>query len=110
VRPGAFKVETGMATPAIEREARAQLYYPLVTKCRDKAGKILPPDAVFLEFEIDVDGYIVPTSIATKAFQSEFQQAADCMRHMLAGLQFRGPPGARKVKPTTVKMTVPSVD
>lgn len=109
VQLGTVAVQTDMASPAIERESRAQLYFPLVTKCRDKAGKILPPDAILLEFTIDVDGYIVPQNIAATATDPAHKAAAECMRRELSGLPFRGPPGARG-QTAQVKMTVPSVD
>ena len=102
-------VQADMASPALEREARAQLYYPLVTRCRDKDGNILPPDAVLLDFSIDADGYIVPHNIVATATDPAYRAAADCMRRELSGLVFRGPPGARG-NGTQVKMTVPSVD
>jgi len=109
VQLGVVAVQTDMASPAIEREARAQLYFPLVTRCRDKSGKILPPDAILLDFTIDIDGYIVPQNIAATATDPAHKAAADCMRRELSGLPFRGPPGARG-QSAQVKMTVPSVD
>lgn len=109
VQLGAVAVQAEMASPALEREARAQLYFPLVTRCRGKDGKILPPDAVLLEFTIDVDGYIVPQNISATAVAAEHRDAAKCMRRELSGLPFRGPAGARG-QTAHVKMTVPSVD
>lgn len=109
VQLGDVDVQADMASPAIEREARAQLYFPLVTRCRDRAGKILPPDAVLLEFSIDADGYIVQQNISATAVDPVHRSAAECMRRELSGLVFRGPPGARG-NGTQVKMTVPSVD
>lgn len=105
-------VQADMASSAIEREARAQLYFPLVSRCRDEDGKILPPDAVLLDFSVDADGYIVPhniTATAIDAGNAAHRAAAECMRRELSGLVFRGPPGARG-NGTQVKMTVPSVD
>lgn len=109
IQLGAVAVQTEMASPALEREARAQLYFPLVTRCRGKDGQILPPDAVTLEFTIDVDGYIVPQNISATAEKEEHAAAAKCMRRELSGLPFRGPAGARG-QVAHVKMTVPSVD
>src|SRR5262249_35756648 len=63
VEVGEMQLEATMSSPAIERASRQQLYYRLVTRCKDKAGKILPPDAVKLDFLIDPDGYIAPGSI-----------------------------------------------
>lgn len=109
VQLGAVAVQTEMASTALEREARAQLYFPLVTRCRAKDGQILPPDAVLLEFTIGSDGYIVPQNISATAVRREHEEAARCMRRELSGLPFRGPPGARG-QAAHVKMTVPSVD
>jgi len=109
VQFGVMAVQADMASPAIEREARAQLYFPLVTKCKDAAGKILPPDAVKLELTIGDDGYIVQQNISATAVDPSHHAAAECMRRELSGLPFRGPAGARG-RGTLVKMTVPSVD
>jgi len=109
VQLGAVAVQSEMASPAIEREARAQLYFPLVTRCRDAQGKILPPDAILLEFTINDDGYIVPQNVSATAQSPVHRAAADCMRRELLGLPFRGPAGARGQQ-AQVKMTVPSVD
>ncbi|MBK8257562.1 MAG: hypothetical protein IPK82_33450 [Polyangiaceae bacterium] len=106
---GAVAVQTDMASAALEREARAQIYFPLVTRCRDKNGKVLPPDAVLLEFTIDVDGYITPQNIVATAVKPEHRDAAACMRRELSGISFRGPAGARG-HTAQVKMTVPSID
>ena len=48
----------------LNRAARAQLYWDLVQGCRDPRGALLPHDAVALSFNIDAEGYIVPSSIA----------------------------------------------
>lgn len=109
VQLGAVAVQAEMASTALEREARAQLYFPLVTRCKDRDGKVLPPDAVLLEFTIDGDGYIVPQNISATAVRPEHADAAGCMRRELSGLPFRGPAGARG-QSAHVKMTVPSVD
>lgn len=109
VQLGTVAVQSEMASAALEREARAQLYFPLVTRCRGKDGKILPPDAILLEFTIDADGYIVPQNISATATSAEHTAAAKCMRRELSGLPFRGPSGARG-QTAQVKMTVPSVD
>lgn len=106
---GPVAVQAEMASPAIEREARAQLYFPLVTRCRDKDAKILPADAIFLEFKIDESGYIVPQSISATAQDAAYKSAAECMRRELGSLPFRGPAGARGQQ-AQVKMTVPSID
>lgn len=106
---GLLSIQRDMASPSIEREARAQLYWPLVQRCRDKAGKILPADAILILFRIDEDGYIISSSISATPSKPEFEDAASCMRRELSVATFRAPPAARGM-PTGVTMTAPSVD
>jgi len=109
IEEGKPDVAVGIPSPAVERAARAQLYYGLVTRCRDKAGKTLPPDAVELHFRIDTDGYIAPASISAVAVDPAHEDAANCMRRELSAAPFRAPAGARGVA-AWVNATVPSVD
>ena len=109
VTVGPLDVKPQMATPAIERVARAQLYWPLVQRCRDAAGKILPADAIALSFTIDPEGYLVPTSIVATAADPHHEEAAACMRRELSGAPFRAPPASRGLT-TRVDARVPSVD
>ena len=109
VQLGALNVQAVMASPAIEREARAQLYYPLVSRCKGLDGKILPPDAVLLELTIDEEGYILHQNTVATAQDPQYKAAAECMRRELLALPFRGPAGARGV-PAQVKITLPSID
>jgi hypothetical protein len=106
---GAPTTQPPMATPAIERAARAQLYWNLVQRCRDKDGKILPPDAITLRFVVDDDGYIKPESIVARATRPEHADAAHCMRRELSTATFRGP-AANWGHSGEVHATVPSVD
>jgi hypothetical protein len=109
VRVGSVSVEPGMSSPAIERAARAQLYWPLVQRCRDPAGGILPPEVVRLTFHVDRDGYIVPATILAVAKETRFADAARCMARELGIVQFRAPAGGRGL-PQVVTTDVPSVD
>ena len=109
VTVGAPQVQPPMSTPSIERAARAQLYWDLVQGCRDPAGKLLPADAVALTFNIDAEGYIVPSSITAVSADPRFAEAAHCMRRTLSATTFRAPASARG-QPASVKATVPSVD
>ena len=106
---GAATVQAGMANPTIERAARAQLYWNLVQRCRDKEGKILPADAVALRFLIDIDGYISPSSIVARAAAAEHADAAHCMRRELSTATFRAP-AATWGRVGEVRATLPSVD
>jgi hypothetical protein len=109
VSVGEVKVQTEMSTPAIEKMARAQLYWPLVQRCRDPAGAILPPESITLSFTIDIEGYIVPSSIVSTPSDPRHEEAAACMRRELAGAPFRAPPSARGLL-TRVDALVPSMD
>ncbi|KYG05720.1 hypothetical protein BE21_03640 [Sorangium cellulosum] len=102
-------VQADMSSPAIEKAARAQLYWDLVQRCRGPDGKILPPDAVRVEFNVDAEGYIVVPTIIGSASDPRYDEAATCMRRELSGAAFRAPAGARGL-PTRVDATVPSVD
>jgi hypothetical protein len=106
---GPLSIQAEMSSASIEREARAQLYWSLVQRCRAKDGSILPPDVVTLVFRIDEDGYIVGSSILATPSKAIYDDAAHCMRRELSAATFRAPVGARGM-PTTVTMTVPSVD
>jgi hypothetical protein len=106
---GPLSVQGEMASATLEREARAQLYWALVQRCRDKDGSILPPDVVTILFRIDEDGYIIGSSINATPSKPIYDDAAHCMRRELSGATFRAPPGTRDLL-THVKMTVPSVD
>jgi hypothetical protein len=109
VEVGNVEVSPGMPSPAVERAARAQLYYTLTMRCRDRDGKILPPDAINLHFNIDVEGYIMPSSISARANEQRHEDAANCMRRELSAATFRAPPAGRGAV-TTVNATIPSVD
>jgi hypothetical protein len=106
---GPLSIQGEMASATLEREARAQLYWTLVQRCRDKDGSILPPDVVTILFRIDEDGYIIGSSINATPSKSIYDDAAHCMRRELSGATFRAPPGTRGLV-THVQMTVPSVD
>jgi hypothetical protein len=102
-------VEPRMSDAAIERAARAQLYWPLTQRCRDRGGAILPPDAVHLEFNVDGDGYILSSTIIAKPARPEHAEAARCMHRELSTITFRAPASARGTT-HTIRSDVPSVD
>jgi len=106
---GTLTLEPEMASPAVEREGRAQLYWSLVQRCRDKDGKILPPDVITLHFTIDAEGYIQPATILATASNPRYEEAAHCMLRELSAASFRAPPSARGIV-APVTATVPSVD
>lgn len=106
---GMAELQPKMSSAAVERSGRQQLYWSLVTRCKDKEGKILPPDAVTLVFLIDPDGYITPSTIVASAADPRFEDAARCMRRELSAATFRAPASGRGTS-THVTATVPSVD
>jgi len=108
IESGVVEVQ-GLPPHAAERTARAQFYYPLVTRCRDTDGQILPPDAITLRFRVDEDGNIVPSSISAIAADERHESAANCMRRELSAVAFRGP-AAFRGSPTSLRATIPSVD
>jgi hypothetical protein len=109
VTVGPVKLESGVSNPAIERAARAELYWPLVQRCRDAQGLLLPPEVVRLDFQLDRDGYVMTATIHAVAKQPEYLDAARCMARELAIATFRAPAGARGT-PQKITMDVPSVD
>lgn len=109
VQFGSLSIQQEMSSASIEREARAQLYWNLVQRCRDKDKKLLPPDAVLILFRIDVDGFIVPSSITASPSLPDYEEAAHCMRRELSSATFRAPAGGRGLV-MNISMTVPSVD
>ena len=106
---GPLSIQGEMASASIEREARAQLYWGLVQRCRAKDGGILPPEMVTILFNIDEDGYIIGSSINATPSSPIYEDVAHCMRRELSAATFRAPVGTRGLR-TTVNMTVPSVD
>jgi hypothetical protein len=95
--------------PALERAARAQIYWPLVQRCKGKGGALLPPEAVHVSFQLDADGYLVASTILATPRQERFAEAARCMARELGAATFRAPASARGL-PHTFQADVPSVD
>lgn len=106
---GAPTVQPTMASPAIERAARAQLYWNLVQRCRDPEGHILPPEVIRLQFRIDVDGYIIASTIVATPRAPRFADAAHCMQRELSTAAFQAP-AATRGRDCSVDAAVPSVD
>jgi hypothetical protein len=109
IHVGKVIIEPGMSSPSVERAARAQIYWPLVQRCRDHEGAILPPEVVHLAFQLDRDGYVVPATIRAAPRDARFADAARCMARELSMATFRAPAAARGL-PQDVSMDVPSVD
>ena len=108
VESGPIEVQ-GLPAHAAERMSRSQVYHPLVNRCRDADGHILPPDAIVLRFRINEEGNIEPSSISAIAADPRHESAANCMRRELSALAFRGPAALRGSAPQ-LRATIPSVD
>jgi len=101
--------ERGAASASLERAARAQLYWPLVQRCREDGGAFLPPEVVHLSFQLDREGYVVPSSILALPREARVADAARCIARELSIVGFRAPAGGRGLD-QAVTMDVPSVD
>jgi hypothetical protein len=109
LQAGDLELQPGLSTPAMERAARAQFYWPLVQKCRAPDGSLLPPDSVTLKFTIRPDGTVDPASVRADAARAEFVAAAECMVREFSTLPFRASAAARGGT-SRVTATLPSVD
>jgi hypothetical protein len=99
----------GAGNDAIERSARAQLYWELTQRCKDEHDAILPPESVEVMFDVDDEGYLVTSTISAIAKSPPFERAALCMRREVARSGYRAPPAARGAV-THIKLWVPSTD
>lgn len=109
LRVGTIEVQPGPSNAAIESAMRAQIYWPLVHKCRDPNGDILPPDAVTLTFTVRIDGSVDPGTVSATAAERRFDDAAECMMRAFSAIGFRGP-ASSVGQPSRVVATIPSVD
>jgi hypothetical protein len=109
VKVGEPSAAPDVSNPALERAARAQLYWPLVQRCHDRDGGLLPPEAVHVSFRLDADGYPVASTILATPRQPRFADAARCMERELGAATFRAPASARG-RPHTFQTDVPAVD
>jgi hypothetical protein len=103
------KLETDNSNNTLERALRAQLYWPLVQRCRAPDGSILPPEVVHLEITTDPDGYITPAGITARPRDPRFTDAARCIRREVTLSTFRAPPAARHTV-HVIRTDVPPVD
>jgi hypothetical protein len=99
------------ASESIEVALRQTIYFDLVTRCKDAAGRVLPPEAIALVFQLDDRGVLVPSSIRTRIVIDGpgHASAAECMARALAGSGFRVPTSTEG-DVSDVETLVPSVD
>jgi len=98
-----------LSSPALERAARAQLYWPLSQACRLPSGELPPADSVVLEFEIQADGSVYPGSVAASADDERYRSVAECVERVFSASGFRGPFEGRGSY-TSVRIGWPSID
>lgn len=98
-----------LSSPALERAAREQLYWPLVRVCRLADGSLPPADSVTLEFDLLADGSVPPNTVTTRASEERFRGVAECVERVFASSGFRGPVEGRGTH-ASVRITWPSVD
>jgi hypothetical protein len=106
---GKVMVQPGLSNVAIEHALRAQVYWPLVQKCRGPEGEFLPPDTVTLVFTVRSDGTVDPASVGATANARRYDKAAECVVREFSAIPFRGPP-ASLGGDSRVISTLPSVD
>lgn len=109
VRVGRMTVASPASDQALELALRAQVYWSLTQTCRGPDQRLLPPEAVRIEFQVDRDGYLVPPTIVASAKEGRFADAARCMARALSATAFRAPPAARG-RPYAVGADVPPAD
>ena len=98
----------------IEKLLRASVYFDLVSRCRDKAGAILPPEAIHLHFVVSENGAIIASTITAKSNHVrtgdvEREAAERCMIRELSASSFRAPPASSGAQ-ITVDADVPPAD
>lgn len=108
VQLGRVTVDPPLSSPAIERAARAQLYWRLRT-CRQVDGTPPPPDSIVLAFTLRRDGTVDPATVRADATEPGLQTVAACVLRTFSATPFIGPEAGRDM-PTRVLITWPSVD
>lgn len=106
---GQLELQPLLSTPAIERAARAQIYWRLAQQCHGPDGAPLPPDAIRVSFHIRADGSVDPGSLSASATDVKYQAVTECVVRELSASAFRGPE-ATLHSSADVIMTWPSVD
>jgi hypothetical protein len=108
VQAGHAELAPALSSPAIERAARAQLYWRL-RECRLPNGAPPPPDAITLGFTIRQDGTVDPASVSASAGDDAHAEVAVCVLRTFSASPFLGPPAGLDTS-ARVLITWPSVD
>ena len=108
VHAGQAELAPALSSPAIERAARAQLYWRL-RDCRLSNGAPPPPDAITLGFTIRQDGTVDPASVSATAADESHAEVALCVLRTFSASPFLGPSAGLDTS-ARVLITWPSVD
>ncbi len=97
-----------LSNPAIERAARAQIYWQL-RKCTTETGAPPPAESIVLSFTLRPDGTVDPATVGAEALDDSLDGVAECVVRMFSTVPFRGPAAAHGTSPRVV-VVWPSVD
>jgi hypothetical protein len=97
-----------LSNPAIERAARAQIYWRL-RSCATASGDLPPPETIALSFTLRPDGTVDPATVGAKALEGDLEEVAECVARTFAATPFRGPAAAHGTSPSVIVLW-PSVD
>lgn len=105
---GEVQIQPQLSSPAIEREARAQIYWSL-RECKGPDGRVPPPESITLAFTLREDGTVDPASVIASADDEALQSTAECVLRAFSATPFEGPVATRRT-PARIRITWPSVD
>ncbi|HHH29865.1 MAG TPA: hypothetical protein ENK57_16175 [Polyangiaceae bacterium] len=108
VMGGAVEIQPQLSSPAIEQQARAQIYWSL-RECKGPDGRPPPPESITLAFTLREDGTVDPASVLASADDESLQKTAECVLRAFSATPFEGPLAARRT-PARIRITWPSVD
>jgi hypothetical protein len=108
LRPGPMRVQPLLSNGAIERAARAQIYWPL-RECLDADGQLPPAESITLAFSLRPDGSVDPATVSASASEKRLEPVAECVVRRFSAGAFRGPAAARGTSARVVILW-PSVD
>ena len=105
---GAVQIQPQLSSPAIEQQARAQIYWGL-RECKGPGGRPPPPESITLAFTLREDGTVDPASVIATAEDERLQGTAECVLRAFSATPFEGPVATRRT-PARIRITWPSVD
>jgi hypothetical protein len=108
LRLGRARYQPMLSNAAIERAARAQIYWHL-RKCTTAAGTPPPAESIALSFTLRPDGTVDPATVTAKAQDEKLDDVAECVVRTFSSIPFRGPAAAHGTSPRVV-VVWPSVD